>query len=56
MSVQTCPYREESSGFVTDVTFRGGAIPVRGCELRTGELIASRKAQVSGVRCLASLT
>ncbi|MDQ0714995.1 hypothetical protein QFZ55_004447 [Streptomyces luteogriseus] len=50
-SVETCPYRSESSGAVWDVTFHKIEIPVKVYELRTGKLVADRKIQIRGTSC-----
>ncbi|MFG2723684.1 tol-pal system YbgF family protein [Streptomyces canus] len=50
-SVETCPYRSESSGAVGYVSFHKIEIPVKVYELRTGRLVADRKIQISGTSC-----
>ncbi|MFF4034234.1 tol-pal system YbgF family protein [Streptomyces sviceus] len=50
-SVETCPYRSESSGAVGYVSFHKIEIPVKVYELRTGRLVAHREIQISGTSC-----
>ncbi|WP_406218265.1 tetratricopeptide repeat protein [Streptomyces canus] len=54
-SVETCPYRSESSGAVGYVSFHKIEIPVKVYELRTGRLVADRKIQISGTSCPATI-
>ncbi|MFJ9885405.1 tol-pal system YbgF family protein [Streptomyces sp. NPDC091287] len=55
-SVQTCPYKAETSGSTTYVAFSKIAIPVKVYELRTGKLVANRKIQIDGTSCPATIT
>ncbi|WP_405723216.1 hypothetical protein OG607_14295 [Streptomyces sp. NBC_01537] len=50
-SVETCTYRNQDSGAISDVSFDRIAIPVKVYELRTGKLIANRKIQINGTSC-----
>ncbi|MGY0065447.1 hypothetical protein ACWZEH_01100 [Streptomyces sp. QTS137] len=50
-AVRTCPYRSETSGRISDVTFRKVSLPVKVYALRTGERVAGRTVQISGSTC-----
>ncbi|MER6150968.1 DUF3824 domain-containing protein [Streptomyces hirsutus] len=50
-AVRTCPYRSETSGQITDVTFRRVSLPVKVYALRTGKRVADRTVQISGSTC-----
>jgi hypothetical protein len=50
-STATCPYRSQSSGAVSNVTFHKIVVPVKVYELRTGKLVTSRKLQIGGTSC-----
>ncbi|MFC5956119.1 tol-pal system YbgF family protein [Streptomyces pratens] len=50
-AVRTCPYRSETSGQITDVTFRRISLPVKVYALRTGKRVADRTVQISGSTC-----
>ncbi|NUP21012.1 MAG: hypothetical protein HOZ81_34070, partial [Streptomyces sp.] len=50
-SVDTCPYRSESSGSLSYVSFHKIEVPVKVYALRTGKLIADRKIHISGTGC-----
>ncbi|WP_328748957.1 hypothetical protein OHT57_26265 [Streptomyces sp. NBC_00285] len=54
-SVETCPYRSESTDNVGYVSFHKIEIPVKVYELRTGRLVANRKIQISGTSCPATI-
>ncbi|MFL5994430.1 MAG: tetratricopeptide repeat protein [Streptomyces sp.] len=54
-SVETCPYRSESTGAVGYVSFHKIAIRAKVYELRTGRLVADREIQVSGTSCPATI-
>ncbi|MCT7356684.1 hypothetical protein N4P33_31740 [Streptomyces sp. 15-116A] len=50
-AVQTCPYRADDTGSITNVTFRKIKVPVRVFELRTGKLLSKRTVQIGGSSC-----
>ncbi|MFI0479757.1 hypothetical protein [Actinomadura sp. 9N215] len=50
-AVQTCTYRAERTGKLSQVTFHKVALPVKAYELRTGKLVSSGKVQIGGRSC-----
>lgn len=50
-SVETCPYRSESSGALSYVSFHEIEMPVKVYELRTGKVVTQRKVRISGTSC-----
>ncbi|MGW3683722.1 hypothetical protein [Streptomyces prasinus] len=50
-AVRTCPYRSETSGRITDVTFHRVSLPVKVYALRTGRRVADRTVQIGGSTC-----
>lgn len=49
--VETCPYRDDETQRITNVTFRKVAVPVKVYELRTGKRLADRTLQIDGASC-----
>ncbi|MFD3732105.1 hypothetical protein [Streptomyces sp. NPDC058632] len=50
-AVRACPYRSETSGQISNVTFRKVSLPVQVYALRTGERVAGRTVRISGSTC-----
>lgn len=55
-AVRTCPYTSEETGYAISVTFYRIAIPIKAYELRTGNLVANTKVQISGSSCPSRFT
>lgn len=50
-AIETCPYRNDETREIANVTFRKVEVPVKVYELRTGERLANRKVQIDGSSC-----